>query len=177
MFHLMAYNKDQDRYDERVPGTFQTVKAEAILCQSLLRSDALRDTDGEPYDWLEIWDDEDDNGQEDVIVSPHELFYRGTYYDNFDEITIGGDNVDNTQIRVATGQGTLIATPCNDPNYPGIWLEIDRPEFGNSIAVAKLEVYEDSGRVVLDVYSDALQDEVTEQIPIENLDRWEEGNE
>ena len=78
--------------------------------------------------------------------------------------------MNNTQIRVATGQGTLIATSCTDPNYPGIWLEIDRPEFGNSVAVAKLEVYEDSGRVVLDVYSDALQDEVTEQIPIENLD-------
>ena len=89
MFHLMAYNKDQDRYDERVPGTFQTVKAEAILCQSLLRSDDLRDTDGEPYDWLEIWDDGDDNGQEDVIVAPHELLYRGTDDDNFDEITIG----------------------------------------------------------------------------------------
>ena len=89
MFHLMAYSKDQDRYDERASGTFQTMKAEAILCQSLLRGDALRDTDGEPYDWLEIWDDEDDNGQEDVIASPHELFYRGTYYDNFDEITIG----------------------------------------------------------------------------------------
>ena len=85
--------------------------------------------------------------------------------------------MNNTQIRVATGQGTLIATPCNDPNYHGIWLEIDRPEFGNSMAVAKLEVYEGSGRVMLDVYSDALQDEVTEQIPIENLDRWEEGNE
>ncbi len=177
MFHLMAYNKDQDRYDERAPGTFQTVKAGAILCQSLLRSDALRDTDGEPYDWLEIWDDEDDCGQEDVIVFPGALFYRGTYYDNFDEITIGGDNVDNTQIRVATGQGELIAKLCDDKDYPGIWLEIDRPEFGNSMAVAKLEVYEDSGRVMLDVYSDALQDEVTEQIPIENLDRWEEGNE
>ena len=83
----------------------------------------------------------------------------------------------NTQIMVATGQGELIAKLYDDPNYPGIWLEIDRPEFGNSVAVAKLEVYEDSGRVVLDVYSDALQDEVTEQIPIENLDAWEEGNE
>ena len=31
MFHLMAYNKDQDRYDEWASGTFQTVKAEAIL--------------------------------------------------------------------------------------------------------------------------------------------------
>ena len=49
----------------------------------------MRDTDGEPYDWLEIWDDEDDNGQEDVIVSPYELFYRRELYDDFDEITIG----------------------------------------------------------------------------------------
>ena len=83
----------------------------------------------------------------------------------------------DTKIKIETSQGTLIAKLCDDPNYPGIWLEIDRPEFGNSVAVAKLEVYEDSGRMILDVYSDALQDEVTEQIPIENLDRWEEGNE
>lgn len=177
MFHLMAYNKDQDKYDEWQSGTLQEIQAEALLCRDLLRSDGLRDASGEPYDWMEIWDDEDDSGQEDVIVLPGALFYRGHYYDNFDEITIRGDNVNNTQIRVATGQGTLIAKLCTDPNYPGIWLEIDRPEFSNSVAVAKLEVYEDSGRVVLDVYSDALQDEVTEQIPIENLDRWEEGNE
>ena len=82
--------------------------------------------------------------------------------------------MDNTQIRVATGQGTLIATSCNDPNYPGIWLELYKPEFHNSIVVAKLEVREDSGSLVLDVYSDALQDEVTEQIFVENIDAWEE---
>ena len=80
----------------------------------------------------------------------------------------------NTQIRVATGQGTLIATTCNDPNYPGIWLELYKPEFHNSIVVATLEVREDSGSLVLDVYSDALQDEVTEQIFVENIDAWEE---
>lgn len=85
--------------------------------------------------------------------------------------------IDDMTIKIRTSQGTLIARLCDDPDYPGIYLEIDRPEFGNSIAVAKLEVYEDSGEVMLDVYSDALQDEVTEQIPIENLDRWEEGNE
>lgn len=76
----------------------------------------------------------------------------------------------DTKIKIETSQGTLIAKLCDDEAYPGIWLEIDRPEFGDTIVVAKLEVYEDSGRVVLDVYSDALQDEVTEQIPIENLD-------
>ena len=80
----------------------------------------------------------------------------------------------DTKIKIETSQGTLIAKLCDDEAYPGIWLEIDRPEFGDTIVVAKLEVYEDSGRVVLDVYSDALQDEVTEQIPIENLDAWEE---
>ena len=82
--------------------------------------------------------------------------------------------MNNTQIRVETGQGTLIATSCNDPNYPGIWLELYKPEFHNSIVVAKLEVREDSGRLVLDVYSDALPDEVTEQIFVENIDAWEE---
>ena len=30
----------------------------------------------------------------------------------------------NTQIMVATGQGELIAKLCNDPNYPGVWLEL-----------------------------------------------------
>ena len=89
MFHLMAYNKDQDRYDEWQSGTLQDIQAEALFCRDLLRSDDLRDASGEPYDWLEIWDDEDDNGQEDVIVSPHELFYRRELYDDFDEITIG----------------------------------------------------------------------------------------
>ena len=89
MFHLMAYNKDQDRYDEWQSGMLQEVQAEALFCRDLLRSDDLRDASGEPYDWLEIWDDEDDNGQEDVIVSPYELFYRRELYDDFDEITIG----------------------------------------------------------------------------------------
>lgn len=85
--------------------------------------------------------------------------------------------IDDMTIKIRTSQGTLIARLCDDPDYPGIYLEIDRPEFGDTIVVAKLEVCEDSGRVILDVYSDALQDEVTEQIPIENLDAWEEGNE
>ena len=76
----------------------------------------------------------------------------------------------DTKLKIETSQGTLIAKLCDDEAYPGIWLDIDRPEFGNSVAVAKLEVYEDSGRVVLAVLGAALQDEVTEQIPIENLD-------
>lgn len=91
MFHLMAYNKDQDRYDEWESGTFQAIKAEAMFCQNLLRSDDFLDINNEPYDWLEIWDDEDDDGKEDVIVLSDKLMYRGNYYDNFDEIKKEGD--------------------------------------------------------------------------------------
>ena len=80
----------------------------------------------------------------------------------------------DTKIKIETSQGALIAKLCDDEAYPGIWLEIDRPELGNRVAVAKLDAYAASGRALLDVYSDALQDEVTEQMPIENLDDWEE---
>lgn len=86
MFHLMAYNKDQDRYDEWQAGPLQAVQAEALFCRDLLQVDELRDVSGEAYDWLEIWDDEDDDGKEDVIVLPDKLLYRGNYYDSFDEI-------------------------------------------------------------------------------------------
>lgn len=86
MFHLMAYNKDQDRYDEWHAGTLQAVQAEALFCRDLLKVDELRDVSGDVYDWLEIWDDEDDDGKEDVIVLSDKLMYRGDYDDSFDEI-------------------------------------------------------------------------------------------
>ena len=83
MFHLMAYNKDQDRYDEWQAGTLQAVQAEALFCRDLLKVDELRDVSGDVYDWLEIWDDEDDDGKEDVIVLSDKLIYRGNYdYEN-----------------------------------------------------------------------------------------------
>ena len=53
MFHLMAYNKDQDRYDEWQSGMLQEVQAEALFCRDLLRSDDLRDASGDLYDWME----------------------------------------------------------------------------------------------------------------------------
>ena len=68
MFHLMAYNKDQDRYDEWQSGMLQEVQAEALFCRDLLRSDDLRDASGEPYDWMEIWGDD---GTRDIITTEH----------------------------------------------------------------------------------------------------------
>lgn len=49
MFHLMAYNKDQDRYDEWQAGTLQAVQAEALFCRDLLKVDELMDVSGDVY--------------------------------------------------------------------------------------------------------------------------------
>ena len=68
MFHLMAYNKDQDRYDEWQAGTLQAVQAEALCCRDLLKVDELRDVSGDVYDWLEIWGDD---GTRDIITTEH----------------------------------------------------------------------------------------------------------
>lgn len=68
MSHLMAYNKDQDRYDEWQSGMLQEVQAEALFCRDLLRSDDLRDASGDLYDWMEIWGDD---GTRDIITTEH----------------------------------------------------------------------------------------------------------
>ena len=81
MFLLMAYNKDQDRYDEWQSGTLQEMQAEALFCRDLLRSDDLRDASGEPYDWMEIWGDD---GTRDIN-------HRAYIYDMFEEIEEGSN--------------------------------------------------------------------------------------
>ena len=69
MYYFLGYNKDADRYDELV-----TVKSHVQLerraqaLQRALACDELRDADNEPYDWIELWDDEDDNGVNDIII-------------------------------------------------------------------------------------------------------------
>lgn len=66
--HLMAYNKDDDRYDELVSGEYSAVLQRADELRNRIGEPDLAGEDGEPYDWLEIWDDEDDNGVNDVII-------------------------------------------------------------------------------------------------------------
>lgn len=70
-------------------------------------------------------------------------------------------------LRISTSIGTLVAVLCEDPNYPGIWLELNPSGLGKSIPIAKLEVYEDDDqRLMLDVYGDAAREDVTAQLQI-----------
>ena len=67
-YGLLAYNKDKDIYD----GIMESDSKEELetLAEELvfkLCNDELKDKNGEPYDWLELWDEEDDNGINDII--------------------------------------------------------------------------------------------------------------
>ena len=70
MYHFMGYNKDRDIYNELV--VFKDVKtanAQIETYKNMLCKDELKDETGEPYDWIEMWNSEDDNGVEDLIIT------------------------------------------------------------------------------------------------------------
>ena len=70
MYHFMGYNKDRDIYNELV--VFDDVKmadAHIETYRAMLYKDELKDETGEPYDWIEVWNDEDDNGVDDLIIA------------------------------------------------------------------------------------------------------------
>lgn len=70
MYHFMGYNKDRDIYNELTAfNDVRTMDAHIGTYQSMLRKDELKDETGEPYDWFEVWDDEDDNGVNDLIIA------------------------------------------------------------------------------------------------------------
>lgn len=69
MYHFMGYNKDRDIYNELV--TFDDVRmadTHIEIYKTMLCNDELKDETGEPYDWIEVWNDEDDNGMDDLII-------------------------------------------------------------------------------------------------------------
>lgn len=70
MYHFMGYNKDRDIYDELV--TFDDIQTAEVHIEDyriMLRKDELKDATGEPYDWIEMWNSEDDNGVNDLIIT------------------------------------------------------------------------------------------------------------
>ena len=56
-------------YNEVHAGPIAEVFAIAEKLRPRLRDGLLLDATGEAYDWLEIWDDEDDNGESDIIIT------------------------------------------------------------------------------------------------------------
>lgn len=67
-YHLMAYNKDADTYDELMAGTFRDVMEAAQELLYFLKSDTLCNLKWEPYDWLEIWAADTDRNERDCRI-------------------------------------------------------------------------------------------------------------
>lgn len=67
-YTLMIYGKDRDIYDKIYSSDDKNeLIAIANLLVEFVRCGKIVDDKGEPYDWLEIWDEEDDNGINDII--------------------------------------------------------------------------------------------------------------
>ena len=77
MLHVMAYNKDRDIYNELAfANNYEQIKPNIPAWREMLKNEELKDETGEPYDWLEVWDDEDDNGVNDIIIAVEEVVKR-----------------------------------------------------------------------------------------------------
>ena len=70
MYRFMAYNKDRDIYDELTAfDDIQTAESNIENYRTMLRKDELKDATGESYDWIEVWDDKDNNRADDLIIT------------------------------------------------------------------------------------------------------------
>lgn len=70
MYVLLAYEKDGGYYDELFRNKDpKYVKATGVGLMPVLKSNKLRAYNGEPYDWLEIWNDEVDDLEPLLIIT------------------------------------------------------------------------------------------------------------
>jgi hypothetical protein len=65
MYTLVAYDKDNDYYENLKQGTFSKLLDEMISLLPKLKNDELRRKDVEPFDWLFI----EDENQKHVVGS------------------------------------------------------------------------------------------------------------
>lgn len=70
MYVLLAYEKDGGYYDEFFRNKdLKYVEATGMGLMSVLKSNKLRACNGEPYDWLEIWNNEVDDLEPLLIIT------------------------------------------------------------------------------------------------------------
>ena len=60
MIHLMGYDKDNDVYDELNKGDKPGIESLAKKVVERHKITEFRSSCGDPYDWFELWDDEDE---------------------------------------------------------------------------------------------------------------------
>ena len=79
-------------------------------------------------------------------------------------------------LRVETPLGAIIARPSNDRSYPGIWLDLRRPDVDCDMSVALVECTPEfcgqGPELVTHVWGDALQEDSTKRIVHENVEEY-----
>lgn len=74
MLHIVAYNKDRDVYNElALANSYKQIEPCILAWQAMLTDEALLDETGEPYGWLEVWDDRDDDRANDITITSEEV--------------------------------------------------------------------------------------------------------
>ena len=83
MLLVMAYNKDRDVYNTlALADNYEQIKPNIPAWQEKLKNEELKDKAGEPYDWLEVWNGEDDNETNDIIITVEEVVKRKEMLEN-----------------------------------------------------------------------------------------------
>lgn len=81
-------------------------------------------------------------------------------------------------LRVETPMGALIATAGGDPEYPGIWIELRRPDVSYDLALALVEYTKTeadlpkNGFVISRIFGNALIDDYTDRVIHENIEEF-----
>ena len=82
------------------------------------------------------------------------------------------------KLRVATPLGTLIVYASNDPEYPGIYIDLRRDGFDVDMPVALVETTEteadqaDGVFLISRAWGDATSDEYTDRVVHKNIERF-----
>lgn len=79
-------------------------------------------------------------------------------------------------LRVETPLGAIIARPSCDSNYPGIWIDLRRPDVDSDMSVALVECMpaenERGPELVTHVWGDAAQEDQTARIVHEGIEDY-----
>lgn len=134
------------------------------------------------------WLKENERGFRDYMLEYGNKFFEDTDFEaaaeKFQDVKEVQDNApernykvgDNSEIRVNTPVGTLIARPSCDSYYPGIWIDLYRSDAECDMGVALIECpYAKEGQereLVTRVWGDGLEEDYTDKIVHENVDEY-----
>ena len=79
------------------------------------------------------------------------------------------------EVRVHTPEGDLVAYYSNDPNNPGIWVDIEKDGSGTALALVEYSSTEsdlEGGNLISRVYGNGLLDEYTNRVIHSNVDEY-----